>query len=57
MESVIAGLKVIVFQRMFISALKVTEGSQHVVMQELKKVFTDDLRSVAIIRCTEEEGH
>ena len=57
MESMIAGLKVVVFQRMFIAALKVNEGNQHVVMQELKKVFPDDLHSVAIIRCTEEEGH
>ena len=57
MESMLAGLKIVVFQRMFIAALQVNEDTQHVVMQELKKVFPDDLRSVAIIRCTEEEGH
>ena len=50
-------MKIFVFQRMFIAALPVSEDTQHVVLGELKKVFPDDLHSVAIIRCTEDEGH
>ena len=42
---------------MMIAALKVNKANQLVVMQELKKGFPDDLRSVAILKYTEEEGH
>ena len=50
-------MKIFVFQRMFVAALPVGEDTQHVVLGELKKVFPDNLRSVAIIRCTEDEEH
>ena len=50
-------MKIFVFQKMFVAALPVGEDTQHVILGELKKVFPDNLRSVAIIKCTEEEEH
>ena len=40
-----------------IAGLKVNEANQFEVMLELKKEFLHALRSVAILKSTEEEGH
>ena len=40
-----------------IAGLKVNEANQFEVMLELKKEFPHALRSVAILKSTEEEGH
>ena len=51
---VVAGMKVIIFQRSMIATMKVKQDNHHVVLQELKKVFPETLRSLAILKSSDE---
>ena len=49
----VVGMKVIIFQRSMIAALKVKQDNHHIILQELKKVFPETLCSVAILKSSD----